>query len=200
MNKILSLDFDGVIHSYTSGWLGADIVPDAPVDGAMKFIWYAADHFTIAIFSSRSNQKGGISAMRMWLSKHFRDYWWDHRTEADDKLAEIQWPTEKPPAFVTIDDRALTFDGAWPSIESLLSFQPWNKRTLGATGRFPEGKLNDDDEGELRLGVAYDKLDGIVRIEFGKPVAWVGLPPSQAIEFARVILKHAGATHIEITL
>lgn len=43
-------------------------------------------------------------------------------------LEEIEWPTEKPAAFVTIDDRALTFDGTWPDIEKLLSFSPWNRR------------------------------------------------------------------------
>lgn len=125
---ILCLDFDGVIHSYTSGWKGADTIPDPPVDGAMKFIWDATEHFRVAIFSSRSNQAGGLSAMRAWLYHHFRSYWGTHAMQADDKLGEIEWPTEKPAALVTIDDRALTFDGTWPSIDALKNFKPWNKR------------------------------------------------------------------------
>jgi hypothetical protein len=188
---ILCLDFDGVIHSYSSGWKGAAVIPDPPVDGAMRFIWDASEHFTIAVFSSRSNQMGGLSAMRKWLNKHFRDYWASDRTACDDKLAEIVWPLDKPAAFITIDDRALTFDGTWPAVEALKSFKPWNKRVIGPTGGFPQGKLNDDDEGELRMGVAYDKLDGIVRVEFGKPVAWLGLPPPQAIQLAQLLLRHA---------
>ena len=201
MNKpILCLDFDGVIHTYSSGWKGADVIPDPPVDGAMEFLWRATDHFRVAIFSSRSNQKGGLRAMKVWLTENFRFFWAADRTTCDDKLAEIEWPTEKPAAFVTIDDRALTFDGSWPSIESLKDFKPWNKRPFGATGHFSDGKIDDSDQGDLRLGVAYDKLNGIVRVEFGKPVAWLGLPSPQAIEFARLILKNAGAKKIEIEI
>ena len=60
---ILCLDFDGVIHSYTSGWKGADVIPDPPVDGALDFLERASAHFDVQIFSSRSNQPGGIEAM-----------------------------------------------------------------------------------------------------------------------------------------
>ncbi len=188
---ILCLDFDGVIHSYSSGWKGADMIPDPPVDGAMRFIWDAGEHFKVAIFSSRSNQSGGKRAMQNWLRKHFRDYWAADRTQCDDKLAEISWPTEKPPAMITLDDRALTFEGTWPTMESLKAFQPWNKREFGASGKFPQGKLEDSDEGELRMGVAYDKLNGVVRVEFGKPVAWLGLPPPEARRLAQMLLDAA---------
>jgi hypothetical protein len=129
---ILCLDFDGVIHSYSSGWKGADVIPDPPVEGAMRFIWDATEHFRVAIFSSRSNQPHGIYAMRKWLRRYFTEFWAADRTTCDDKLAEIEWPTEKPAAMITIDDRALTFDGTWPSIETLKTFQPWNKRRPNA--------------------------------------------------------------------
>ncbi len=127
---ILCLDFDGVIHSYASGWKGADVIPDLPTDGAMRFIWDASQHFRVAIFSSRSNQPGGLASMKGWLATHFREHWASDRTQADDILAEIEWPLEKPPAMVTIDDRALTFTGNWAdfSMESLKAFQPWNKK------------------------------------------------------------------------
>ncbi len=119
MNKpILCLDFDGVLHSYTSGWKGADVIPDPPVPGAIEFIKEATVHFTVAIFSSRSNQPGGISAMKAWLYYH----------SAGEPINEvIIWPTEKPAAFLTIDDRALTFNGTWPNVKELLNFKPWNK-------------------------------------------------------------------------
>ena len=67
---ILCLDFDGVIHSYTSGWKGADIIPDPPVPGAFAFIRQASQHFDVQVFSSRSHQDGGIQAMSEWFSRH----------------------------------------------------------------------------------------------------------------------------------
>jgi len=62
---------------------------------------------------------------------------------------------------------------------------------LGATGNFPKGKIREDDEGELRLAVAHDNDKGVVIVDFGKPVVWIGLPADDAVEFANTILKHA---------
>jgi len=124
--SILCLDFDGVIHSYASGWKGADIIPDGPVPGALMFLQEALQHFDVAIFSSRSHQPGGLKAMQTWLAN-----WALSEMAVDEDLAwidKIQWPLEKPAAFVTLDDRALTFDGTWPAIAALKEFKPWNKR------------------------------------------------------------------------
>lgn len=125
---ILCLDFDGVIHSYESGWKGADVIPDRPVDGAMPFIVDALKHFRVAIFSSRSNQPGGLLAMEGYVFNHMASYF--SESVATEVIKMIEWPTEKPPALVTIDDRAITFTGTWPTIESLLAFQPWTKNSI----------------------------------------------------------------------
>ena len=126
---ILCLDFDGVLHSYTSGWKGADVIPDPPVPGALPFLLEAVQHFRVAIFSSRSHQPGGRRAMREWLGFWSVDT--EHGLPHDTDLAflsSIEWPLEKPAAMVTIDDRALTFDGTWPAIDVLKAFKPWNKK------------------------------------------------------------------------
>ena len=39
----------------------------------------------------------------------------------------LKFPTKKPAAFLTIDDRAICFDGTFPSTETMMSFKPWNK-------------------------------------------------------------------------
>jgi hypothetical protein len=61
----------------------------------------------------------------------------------------------------------------------------------GPTGRFPDGKISWDDEGELKIGVAYDPAINQVRFEFGKPVAWLAMPSMDAVNLAMLILKAA---------
>lgn len=129
---ILCLDFDGVLHSYESGWKGASLIPDPPVDGAIPFLMTAVlSSFDVVIYSSRSHQSGGISAMRAWLQNHLeahcaREYPRDPGLPRAI-LDAINFPQCKPSAMVTLDDRAITFDGKWPSISSLLAFKPWNR-------------------------------------------------------------------------
>ena len=122
---ILCLDFDGVIHSYTSGWKGIETIPDPPVPGAMEFIDKAMNHFEVMIYSSRSAYPMGINAMRKWLRRH-----WLEAGLPSDRELDIEWPNEKPAAFVTIDDRAVCFTGVWPDILTLKAFRPWNKAPL----------------------------------------------------------------------
>lgn len=61
--------------------------------------------------------------------------------------------------------------------------------TFGPTGNFPDGKLGEHDEGEIVYGVS-DK-DGVVIINFGKPVSWLGLRPSDAHELAGALVERA---------
>lgn len=130
---ILCLDFDGVLHSYTSGWKGATIVPDPPVPGAIDFLYEAICHFDVHIYSSRSHQQGGVDAMMDWIAKWERIWIAEQQALGRPRpktslLLNIKWPTEKPSAFVTIDDRAITFTGVWPSMGMLLTFKPWNRK------------------------------------------------------------------------
>jgi len=127
---ILCLDFDGVLHSYTSGWKGAEVVADPPVDGGMEFVSQSVDRFRVCIFSSRSNQAGGVEAMKTWLLFNLYEHHNENGKTAKSIMDKIEWPLEKPPAMVTIDDRAITFDGTWPSLDELLAFRPWNKQKV----------------------------------------------------------------------
>ena len=128
MNKpILCLDFDGVLHSYSSGWKGARNIPDQPVEGAIRFILEALGAgFDVVIHSSRGRYFGGRRAMRQWLKRHAGAAWYE--SPAGPGVEDVRFPLLKPPAHVAIDDRAVTFTGRWPSLDSLKSFKPWNKK------------------------------------------------------------------------
>lgn len=123
--KTLVLDFDGVLHSYESGWKGVDVVPDGPVPGAVEFILAAQETFQVMIYSSRSEAPSGIKAMSEALFE-----WIAEETDeptAHRALDKLSFPTTKPAAFLSIDDRALTFTGVFPDPSTLHAFKPWNK-------------------------------------------------------------------------
>lgn len=68
---------------------------------------------------------------------------------------------------------------------------PQQRPDFGATGKFPEGKLNATDEGEIQFGIAADVRNEKVLIDFGTPVAWLGLNPEQAIAIADSLKANA---------
>lgn len=123
---LLCLDVDATVHGYQSGWLGADRLPDPPVPGAMDAIRRYQDMFRVALYSARTGQPGGLHAMRAWLHTHLVAAF--GRDEGDRVFLAVEWPLSKPPAHVTLDDRAVTFTGTWPALEALASFVPWNRR------------------------------------------------------------------------
>lgn len=123
---IICLDFDGVLNSYKSGWKGARNIPDPPVPGALGFMASClAEGWDVVIHSSRARYWGGIAAMRNWLKKHSGMLYYD--TPGDPGLENVRFVRWKPSAFITIDDRALTFTGTWPNLKELKGFKPWNK-------------------------------------------------------------------------
>lgn len=122
---ILCVDFDGVIHSYKSGWKGADVIPDPPVPGAMEWLREAVKVFRVAIFSSRSHQPGGLQAMHDYIALN-------SQIGFRDPIEGLEWPTEKPSAFLSIDDRGLCFNGSFAEFDpaALLKFKPWYQRPI----------------------------------------------------------------------
>ena len=60
---------------------------------------------------------------------------------------------------------------------------------LGATKRFPDGKLTPQDDGELAFAVGH--TDGKVVIDFGTPTSWIGMPPQTAVDLAKLLIAHA---------
>ncbi len=122
----LCLDFDGVLHAYTSGWQGPDVIPDGPVPGAMEWLADAAERYDVAVFSSRSHQENGIKAMQesllIWLTAEVGT------TLGQRAMSRLRFPTVKPSAHLSIDDRGFRFEGTFPGWEEIDNFKPWNRR------------------------------------------------------------------------
>lgn len=126
----LCFDFDGVIHSYKSGWQGADVITDPPVPNAMAALRYYVKHFSIAIYSARSGQPGGIEKMK-WFVGYWNSIRDLHNTEHDLVLQDvIAFPEHKPAAKVYIDDRGVRFEGNWLHLDTLRKLMvPWYQKT-----------------------------------------------------------------------
>ena len=115
MKQTVVFDFDGVIHSYTSGWQGATVIPDLPVDGIAKAVADIRNAgYEVVVVSTRCNTNEGICAVCKYL--------------VDNNIIVDKVCKEKPPAVVYIDDRAICFDGKPETLLSKIkAFKPWYK-------------------------------------------------------------------------
>lgn len=118
MLKTIVFDFDGVIHSYDSGWQGYEVIPDEAVEGIEDVLkGLKKKGFKIVIVSARCIDKDGKEAIESWLKLHGLYDYIDDITDT------------KPPALIYIDDRAICFDGNTKTLMSkILNFKPWNKK------------------------------------------------------------------------
>ncbi len=124
--QTICVDFDGVLHSYTSGWKGAATIPDPPVPGAIQWLTALTDVYDVVVCSSRARVPWGWLAIRCWLAREMFRYWGAHPVVADDALARIKVQARKPKAIVYVDDRAWRFDGKhFPSPGELATHRPW---------------------------------------------------------------------------
>lgn len=110
-------DFDGVIHSYRSGWKGATIIPDPVVPGIADVIKELMDlGYWVVVVSTRCSAPGGTEAVMKYLD--------DNSIEVHDVLAD------KPPAICYIDDRAIRFNGRTEGlVDEIKSFTTWLDET-----------------------------------------------------------------------
>lgn len=117
MKKTVVFDFDGVINSYVSGWKGIDNIPDPPVAGIDHAIQKIRKlGYEVVVVSSRCSEEKGIKAIQKYLDKYYI---------CVDKVQK-----EKPPCVVTVDDRAICFNGDTENlVDKILNFKPWWEKT-----------------------------------------------------------------------
>jgi hypothetical protein len=112
----ISFDFDGVLHSYTSGWLGATAIPDPPVPGMADAIRRLQSlGWEVVVCSSRARYSDGKDAICQWLLDH--------------GFPGMEITCEKLPAEIYVDDRAIRFDGCVPELLNAIDSWtgPWNR-------------------------------------------------------------------------
>ena len=114
--KTICFDFDGVIHSYISGWQGAENIPDAPVKGIKEVIDKLRETGNrVVVQSSRAQTEAGKQAIIKYLNKN--------NIIVDDVTSQ------KPAAFVYIDDRGLSFSGNTDGLfEAIINFKSWQEK------------------------------------------------------------------------
>lgn len=104
--RIIAVDFDGVIHGYSKGWHDGTIY-DVPKPGAAKAITTLRSlGFRIVIYSTRNLPRivDGVEQEGMWAA--VEDYLRQHAIPFD----EVWRKAEKPLAVAFIDDNAIHFD------------------------------------------------------------------------------------------
>ena len=111
------------------------------------------ERFQPVIYSSRSKKEAGIYGMKGWLIVHMAEHLEEEHGSEGHALAvdyvenRLEFPTQKPAAVVSIDDRGYRFEGHFPALDWLDRFRPWNKRT---------SEVNAPDLGEEESVSAID--------------------------------------------
>jgi hypothetical protein len=120
IKPVISLDFDGVIHSYTSPWTCCEEINDPPVEGALDFIRNAIQSgFHVNIHTARANDPVAEPSIIAWLLKHGLEHWF---------IDQMSISAIKRSALVYIDDRGLRFEGKFPSFDEIRALKQWNKK------------------------------------------------------------------------
>lgn len=110
LTRTLAVDYDGVLHPYTAGWVGSVPADEPPMPGAQEFLeYYHGRGWRIVVFSTRCDHPEGLAGTRAWL-------------EANGLMPFIADVThEKPAAIAYVDDRAVPSKGDWDAVRQGIS-------------------------------------------------------------------------------
>jgi hypothetical protein len=130
-NKLtICIDFDGVIHDYKKGWQDGQIYGNV-TPGFFEWAEEAGKYFKLVIYSTRSRSPEEILGMQAWLATE-KTLWgaFGHSSIVNESITtQFEFAHQKPKAFLTIDDRAIRFEGNWQdpelSIDALRNFKSW---------------------------------------------------------------------------
>lgn len=134
----IAVDFDGVIHAYTSPWTSPVDIHDAPIDGAFAFLRdRLANGWRVVLHTCRLMNRVDpaqtvvpeialpprVHAIMDWFAAHGGDDITGHQS------FYMFTGGGKPHADVYLDDRAIRFEGVFPDAATMDNARtPWNKR------------------------------------------------------------------------
>lgn len=140
----VAVDFDGVLHRYTSRWVAPDVIPDQPVEGAI--VWLnrlcADPELEVVIHTTRARTFEGQAAIKKWLlAQGFTG-----------SVLTLRITDQKIGAHLYIDDRGYCFTGAnFPTPETIKRFQRWGGRPPAATCLCGHGQTAHSPEPDTSL-------------------------------------------------
>lgn len=117
-SRVIAIDFDGVLHSYTSPFSLETLDPPNP--GAVEFLhWLISSGYTPILYTTRAESIQGFDQVASWL-------------EINNFPPVLEITSTKPKALLYIDDRGFRFEGDFEAIKQFiqdgLHFRTWNKR------------------------------------------------------------------------
>lgn len=126
----IAVDFDGVIHQYTSPWTELEEINDPPMPGAFAWLEEMTQHFKVVIHTCRITPRDNTEAawkkshdmvliIKRWMLEHGLDHM---------ALRKLHFWVDpgKPTALVYIDDRGFRFEGEFPSKNDIHRvLRPW---------------------------------------------------------------------------
>lgn len=65
------------------------------------------------------------------------------------------------------------------------------KLGIGAQGVYLRDKIKPDDKGLLAVAMTIDKEKGVIMIDFGTSISWIGLTPDDARVFAKALIERS---------
>ncbi len=65
------------------------------------------------------------------------------------------------------------------------------KLGIGTQGVHLRGKITPDDKGLLAVAMTTNKEKGIIMIDFGTSISWIGLTPDDARTLAKALIERS---------
>ena len=107
--KIILIDLDGVLNTYTGNYNENYIPPIS--NGAYKFIKEISKNYEVKLFTTRDS-----TLASKWLKENQLDTFIKKTTNI------------KEPSYLIIDDRCINFEGDYNKLkEKINNFKPWYK-------------------------------------------------------------------------